>query len=57
MVDVNFYFSREDYLVITIPKHKTGRWVYTKDGDFHVRYGNQSRKLNSKQTAEYQNSH
>ena len=57
LVDVEFGFSGDEYMVIVVPKHKTGKWVYTKDGDFFVHRGNQSRKLNSEQTADYQNSH
>ena len=57
IVDVEFRFSGEEYLVIVVPKRKTGSWVYTKDEDFYVRHGNQSLRLSPKQTAEYQNSH
>ena len=56
IVDVEFRFKK-DYLVIVVPKRKTGSWVYTNDEDFYVRHGNQSLKLSPKQTAEYQNSH
>ena len=56
-MDVEFGFRGDEYVVIVVPKHKTDKWVYTKDGDFFVRRGNQSRKLNPEQTADYQNSH
>lgn len=58
LVDVKFGFSRDDdYLVIVVPKHETGKWTYTKDGDFYVRRGNLSKKLTSAATAEYQSGH
>ena len=57
LVDVEFGFSGDEYVVIVVPKHKTGKWVYIGDGDFFVRRGNQSRKLNPEQTADYQDSH
>ena len=56
LVDVEFSFSGDDYIVIVVPKH-TGKWIYTEDGDFFVRRGNQSVKLNAKQTADYQSDH
>ena len=57
LVDVEFRFMEEDYVVILVPKQDTGNWIYTKEDEFYVRRGNQSQKLTSKQTAEYQRSH
>ena len=57
LVDVEFDFKGEDYLVIAVPKRKEGDWAYVDNGDFYVRYGNQSRKLNPRQTVRYQKEH
>ena len=54
MLDIEFGFNDEDYLVISVPKCKAGDWVYVDNEHFYVRDGNQSRKLTPKETAEYQ---
>ena len=54
LIDIEFGFSGNDYLVIVVPKHKTGNWVYTKDGCFYVRHGNQNLELNAERTSIYQ---
>lgn len=56
MGDVRFRFKGDVYLVIVIPKLKMDDWVYI-EGDFYVRDGNRSQKLNSQETAEYQRTH
>lgn len=55
LVDIEFGFSGDDYMVIAIPKSK--KLVFTTDGNLYVRRGNQSKKLTSAETAEYQSSH
>lgn len=56
MSDVRFRFKGDDYLVIAIPKLGVDDWVYV-EGDFYVRDGNRSQKLNSQETSEYQRTH
>lgn len=54
---IELKFSEEDYLVIAVPKHKAGRWVYIGKGLFYVRDGNRSLNLNARETSEYQSMH
>lgn len=56
MSDIKFGFSEENYLVIEVPKYKRGEWFYVGD-DFYIRDGNQSLKLSSRKTAEWQKIH
>lgn len=52
IVDIDFEFSGEDYLVIHVTKRKHN-WVYI-NREFYVREGNRSRKMSAQETAEYQ---
>lgn len=52
LVDVEFGFSGDDYLVVAVPKSK--KLVFTTDGDLYVRRGNTSKKLTPAEAADYQ---
>ena len=52
LVDVEFGFSGDDYLVIEVVKNK--KLVFTTDGNLYVRRGNLSKKLTSAETVDYQ---